>query len=140
MDYRDRRNNPRLEGSFRVDLLNMGDDPRVSTFEAIVDGEALDVSRSGMRLKITYDVPLGTLLSAIVYYRHRESICLCRVMWRRDVMGEQIYGLYIKEWSRLDRFLEEDLKIMQTTVPPSTIVSTPASIMSVEHDATDPAH
>lgn len=110
----------------------MGDDPHVSPFEAVVDGEALDVSRSGMRLKITYDVTVGTMLSIIVYYRHRESICLCRVMWRREIMGEQVYGLFIKEWSRLDRFLEDELSVMERETPPTTVPSTPASIMSIE--------
>jgi len=132
MDYRDRRTHPRLEGTFHVDLLNMGDDPHVSQFEASVDGEALDVSRGGMRLKITYDVAIGTTLSVIVYYRHRESICLCRVMWRREVMGEQIYGLFIKEWSRLDRFLEVELQAMEAESPPSSVPSTPAAVMSIE--------
>src|SRR5687768_5258041 len=108
MDYKDRRSHPRLEGTFHVDLLNMGDDPRISQFEPIVNGEALDVSRTGMRLKISYDVAAGTTLSVIVYYRRRESICLCRVMWRREISGEQVYGLFIKEWSRLDRYLETE--------------------------------
>ena len=137
MDYRDRRTHPRLEGTFHVDLLNMGDDPRISQFEAIVDGEALDVSRGGMRLKVTYDVAIGTMLSVIVYYRHRESICLCRVMWRREVMGEQLYGLFVKEWSRLDRFLERELESMEAESPPASVASAPASVMSIERTPTD---
>jgi hypothetical protein len=132
MDYRDRRTHPRLEGTFHVDLLNTGDDPRISQFEAIVNGEALDVSRSGMRLKVTYDVAVGTMLSVIVYYRRRESICLCRVMWRREVMGEQLYGLFVSDWSRLDRFLEKELESMEIDSPPSSVASTPAAVMSVE--------
>ncbi len=115
----------------------MGDDPHISQFEAIVDGEALDVSRGGMRLKVTYDVAIGTTLSVIVYYRHRESICLCRVMWRREVMGEQLYGLFIKEWSRLDRFLELELESMEAESPPAVVASAPASVMSIESTPTD---
>ena len=136
MDNRDRRTHPRLEGTFHVDLLNMGDDPHISQFEAIVDGEALDVSRGGMRLKITYDVAIGTMLSVIVYYRHRESICLCKVMWRREVMGEQLYGLFVEEWSRLDRFLERELATMEAESPPSSVASAPASVLSVEKNPT----
>jgi hypothetical protein len=137
MDNRDRRTHPRLEGTFRVDLLNMGDDPHISPFEAIVDGEALDVSRGGMRLKITYDVAIGTMLSVIVYYRNRESICLCKVMWRRDVMSEQLYGLFVEEWSRLDRFLERELAAMEAESPPASVASAPASVMSIESTPTD---
>ena len=138
MDYRDRRSHPRLEGTFQVDLLNMGDDPHDSPFEAIVTGEALDVSRTGMRLKINYDVAIGTQLSVIVYYRRRESICLCKVMWRRDIMGEQLYGLYISEWSRFDRYLEDELGVMERESPPTTVSSTPAGVLSVSKDSTNP--
>ncbi len=113
MDPKDRRTHPRFEGQFRVDLLNMGDDPSISQFEAVVVGEALDVSRTGMRLKTTYSVPVGTFVSAIVYYRNYESICLCEVVWRRDMMGEQLYGLRIKEWSRLDKALGRQLEEME---------------------------
>lgn len=116
MDPRDRRVHPRLEGQFHVDLLNMGDDPTISPFESVVSGEALDVSRAGMRLKVTYRVPVGTFLSAIVYYKGFESICLCEVVWRREIMGEQLYGLYIREWSKLDRLLENQLASMETPV------------------------
>lgn len=116
MDPRDRRVHPRLEGQFQVDLLNMGDDPEISPFEAVVVGEALDVSRSGMRLKVTYRVPVGTFLSAIVYTKGFESICLCEVVWRRELMGEQLYGLYIREWSKMDRLLENQLASMETPV------------------------
>lgn len=113
MDPRDRRNHPRLEGQFQVDLLNMGDDPSISPFESVVPGEALDVSRSGMRLKVTYKVPVGTFLSAIVYYKGYQSICLCEIVWRRELMGEQLYGLYIREWSKLDKVLETALSSME---------------------------
>ena len=113
MDPRDRRIHPRLEGQFRVDLLNMGDDESVAEFESVVPGEALDVSRSGMRLKVTYRVPVGTFLSAIVYYKGFESICLCEIVWRRELMGEQLYGLYIRDWSKMDRLLENQLALME---------------------------
>ena len=114
MDPRDRRQHPRLEGQFQVDLLNMGDDPAISQFEAVVSGEALDVSLSGLRLKVTYRVPVGTFLSAIVYYKGHESICLCEVVWRRELMGEQLYGLYIREWSKMDCQLKHQLTLMET--------------------------
>ncbi len=112
-DPKDRREHPRFEGQFHVDLLNMGDDPKISQFEAVISGDALDVSRTGMRLKVGYRVPVGTLLSIIVYYRNHESICLCEVMWRREIMGEQLYGLYTKEWSKLDSLLEQQLLAME---------------------------
>lgn len=113
MDPRDRRSHPRLEGQFQVDLLNMGDDPTISSFEWVISGEALDVSRTGLRLKVTYRVPVGTFLSAIVYYKGHESICLCEVVWRRELMGEQLYGLYIRQWSKVDSLLEQRLSFME---------------------------
>ncbi|MCG3205154.1 MAG: hypothetical protein KCHDKBKB_01872 [Elusimicrobia bacterium] len=114
MDNRDRRQHPRLEGQFQVDLLNMGDDPAISEFECVVTGEALDISRTGLRLKVTYRVPVGTFLSAIVYYRNHESICLCEVVWRRELMGEQVYGLYVREWSKLDCQLSQRFAGMES--------------------------
>ena len=128
MDPKDRRVHPRLEGQFSVDLLNMGDDPSVSAFEAIVTGEALDVSRSGMRLKITYKVPVGTQLSVIVYYKNYESICLCEVVWRREMMGEQLYGLYIKEWSTLDPLLARQMSCMEQIPVGKKGPSVPAAV------------
>ena len=113
MDPKDRRSHPRFEGQFSVDLLNMGDDPNISAFEAVVTGEALDVSRSGMRLKINYQVPVGTLLSVILYYKKQPSICLCEAVWRRDMMGEQLYGLFVREWSKLDTQLDAQLSAME---------------------------
>jgi hypothetical protein len=86
----------------------------IEPFEAVVVGEALDVSRTGMRLKTAYRVPVGSYVSAIVYYRNYESICLCEVVWRRDVIGEQLYGLRIKEWSKLDKCLSQQLEAMAT--------------------------
>lgn len=113
MEAKDRRKYPRLEGEFPVDLLNMGDDPMVSPFEAIVSGTCLDVSRQGMRLKATYNVPIGTLLSAIVYYKNRESVCLCEVIWKREYLGQPLYGVYIKQWSQMDPSLEDRLSWME---------------------------
>lgn len=113
MDPKDRRKYPRLEGEFQVDLLNMGDDPLVSPFEAIVNGTCLDVSRQGMRLKATYNVSVGTLVSAIVYYKGRESVCLCEVVWKREMMGQPLYGVFIKQWSQMDPALEKNLAAME---------------------------
>lgn len=124
MDPKDRRQHPRFEGQFQVDLLNLGDDPDISQFEAVIPGEALDVSRTGLRLKVSYRVPVGTFLSAMVYYKRRESICLCEVMWRREMMGEQLYGLYIKEWSTLDHSLEQQLAAMEK--PPEEALLAPS--------------
>lgn len=120
MNYQDRRAHPRLEGQFRMDLLNMGDDPEISPYESVVPGDALDISRSGMRMKVTYRVPVGTFLSVIVYYKGHDSICLCEVVWRREMMGEQLYGLYVREWSKMDRLLENQLALMQTGHPAVT--------------------
>jgi len=103
MDPKDRRKYPRYEAPFQVDLLNMGDDPSVSPYEAIIHGSALDVSRQGMRVKVSYNVPVGAQLSIIVYSAQGgESLCLCEVMWRTDVDGDIVYGVYTKEWSKLD--------------------------------------
>ena len=113
MDVKDRRRHPRLEGQFPVDLLNMGDDPLVSPFEAVVAGTALDVSRHGMRLQISYNVAVGTLLSAVVYYRNRESVCLCEVVWKREFLSQPLYGLFIKQWSQLDPRLESSFRAME---------------------------
>ena len=110
----DRRKFPRLEGHFRVDVLNMGDDPQVSPWEAVLEAEALDISMQGMRIKASHDVPLKSQLSVIVYYQGHESICLSEVVWKREVMGEFIYGLFFREWSILDPALEQALAQMQT--------------------------
>lgn len=112
MDGKDRRKFPRYESEFQVDLLNMGDDPSVSPFEAIVSGRALDVSRQGMRLKAAYRVPVGAFLSVILYNEGGESVCLCEVVWRREEEGEMLYGVFTQEWSRLDPRLAKLLDCM----------------------------
>src|SRR5689334_2547836 len=109
MDAMDRRKHPRCEGYFQVDLLNMGDDPTVSPFEAIVPGTALDVSRQGMRIKAGYNVPIGAFLSVILYTEGAESVCLCEVVWKRIEDGEIVYGVFTQEWSKLDPRLEKAL-------------------------------
>lgn len=124
MSLADRRRHPRLEGEFPVDLLNMGDDPAISAFEAIVEGRALDVSRQGLRLKVPYNVAMGSVMSVILYYRGRESVCLCKVMWKREILGDYLYGLYIEEWSKLDSFLEQKLASMEKE---ESAVNTPSS-------------
>lgn len=115
MSSADRRKYPRLEGDFPVDLLNMGDDPHTPRMESIVPGHALDVSRQGLRLKVSYNVPVGSVLSVILYYRGRESVCLCQVVWKRDMGSEKLYGLYIKDWSKLDALLEK--RFYSMTIP-----------------------
>lgn len=130
MDPKDRRSHPRFEGRFSVDLLNMGDDPDISPFEAVVSGEALDVSRTGMRLKISYKVTVGTFLSVIIYYKGYESVCLCEVVWRRELMGEQLYGLYTKEWSKLDYLLARQLDAMEEFPKKTQVPSGPALVIS----------
>ena len=112
MDPKDRRKHPRYEGQFQVDLLNMGDDPSVSPFEAIVPGTALDVSRQGMRIKATYNVPIGAFLSVIMYSDGGESVCLCEVVWKRQEDGEFLYGVFTQEWSKLDPKLAAALDAM----------------------------
>ena len=115
MDPKDRRLHPRLEGEFPVDLLNMGDDPSVSPFEAILPGTALDVSRQGMQLKTSYHVPVGSVVSTIFYMNgNGGSVCLCQVVWEREVEGQFLYGLFIKEWSQIGPELERKFLAMET--------------------------
>lgn len=123
MSSADRRKYPRLEGDFPVDLLNMGDDPQTSRMESIVPGHALDVSRQGLRLKVPYNVPVGSVLSVILYYRGRESVCLCQVVWKRDIGNERLYGLYIKDWSKLDALLEKRFSSMTISVSATPVVA-----------------
>ncbi len=123
MSSADRRKYPRLEGDFPVDLLNMGDDPHTPKMESIVPGHALDVSRQGLRLKVPYNVPIGSVLSVILYYRGRESVCLCQVMWKHDLGRDQLYGLFIRDWSKLDSMLERRFQSMT----PSASASSPAT-------------
>jgi len=120
MDPKDRRKHPRYEGQFQVDLLNMGDDPTVSPFEAIVPGTALDVSRQGMRVKAVYNVPIGAFLSVILYNDGGESVCLCEVVWKRQEEGETLYGVFTQEWSKLDPKLARALDAMNELKPAET--------------------
>ena len=112
MTDRNRRRYPRLQGRFQVDILNMGDDLAVSSTEALVKAEAMDVSMHGLRIKTTYDVPTGSLVSVVFYFQNRESVCLCEVVWKRQIMGENVYGLFLKKWSFLDRSLDETLQAL----------------------------
>jgi hypothetical protein len=113
LDYTNRRKYPRLEGVFKADLLNLGDDPGIANWEAIVPATALDVSREGMRLQVDYNVALQSTISVIVYYKGRDSVCLSKVMWKREEMGQATYGLFIKEWSKLDPVLNQELKTLE---------------------------
>ena len=92
----------------------MGDDPSIPPWEAVVTATALDVSRHGLRLKAFYNTSIGSLMSAIVYFKGRESVCLCEVVWKRENMGEFLYGLYIKEWSKIAPTLEGSFRAMET--------------------------
>jgi hypothetical protein len=134
MDPRDRRKHPRFEGQFKVDLLNMGDDPQTSAYEAVIPAVALDVSRQGLRLKTSYAVKVGTLLSAIVYFRGAGSVCLCQVVWKREEMGQFLYGLYIEEWPQMDSVLDAALKVMekQEAASAQSAPSVPAIVTSFQ--------
>jgi len=123
MDGSDRRKNPRFEGEFLVDLLNMGDDPQIPPDEPVVRGMALDVSRQGLRLRSAYNVNVGSFISAILYFKGHESLALCEVMWKRVEQGQFLYGLFIREWSGLDPELSSALGSMES--PPKT--TTPAA-------------
>lgn len=127
MNPGDRRKHPRFEGQFKVDLLNMGDDPTISAFEAVVPAVALDVSRQGLRLQTTYSVQVGTLLSAIVYFHGAGSVCLCKVVWKRGDEGQFLYGLFIEEWPQLDATLEAQLKEIETQGKEEAASTTPSA-------------
>lgn len=116
----ERRKYPRMGCDIPADLLNMGDDPSISRHEPLVRGQVLDVSLQGLRLKINYNVTLDSMLSVIVYYRGSESVCLCRVIWKRDLMKEAVYGLFIKEWSKLDPLLKKKLEMTPKTITPTS--------------------
>lgn len=97
----------------------MGDDPAVSQAEAVIPGTALDVSRQGMRIRVPYNVPVGTVLSVILYApRGGESLCLCEVMWRQDEPGHALYGVFTKEWSKLDARLSNVFQSMEADSSP----------------------
>ncbi len=113
MDGKDRRQNPRFEGRFQVDLLNMGDDPKFPAWKPVVASEALDFSKHGMRLRSPYSVPLGSIISAVAYFKGHESVCLCEVMWRVPSEDQFMYGLFIREWSKLDPALKDVLDKME---------------------------
>lgn len=112
MDGRERRQYPRLEGHFKVDLLNLGDDPSIPIAEAVVDGQALDVSKHGLRLQSRYNVPIGAMMSVVVYEGAHESVCICEVVWKRGEPGAFLYGLFIREWSQIDRALARKLEVL----------------------------
>lgn len=122
-DGRDRRKYPRLEGHFRVDLLNMGDDPAIPVSEPVVPAEALDISKHGLRLASAYNVAVGSTVSVVTYYRGQGSVCLCDVVWKRVHDEKQsLYGLYIKNWGHLDPLLARKLNEMeaQESSPPTS--------------------
>jgi|GEM_PF-6018867 len=113
MSGRDRRQYPRLEGHFQVDILNLGDDVHYSPFEAVVEAEALDVSKKGMRLRSSYDAAVGSNLSVIIYFKGHESICLSKVVWKSADGDSYFYGIYFDRWSTLDPDLAQKLSAME---------------------------
>lgn len=117
MNTKDRRTHPRLEGEFRVEVLNLGDDPQIPQWEAVVPATAFDVSRHGMRIRTAYDVPVGLPVSAILYYKGMESIALCEAVRKGSQNGQCVYGLFIKEWTRIDAALEKRLAEMENCLP-----------------------
>jgi hypothetical protein len=113
MDPKDRREVPRFEGEFRVDLLNMGDDPAFPPHEAVISSIALDVSKKGIRLRSAYNVSVGSLISSIVYYKNADSIALCEVIWKREDQNGFLYGLFINEWSSINPALLQQLNTLE---------------------------
>lgn len=128
MDQKNRRKFPRFEGEFKVDLLNMGDDANFPLFEAVVPGKALDISKQGIRLESLYSVSVGSFISAIVYYKEQDSIALCEVMWKREALGVFCYGLYIKEWSKIEPVLLKQLDVIEKANQEQELEGTAAPI------------
>jgi len=92
----------------------MGDDPAIPLDEPVVAAQALDISKHGIRLASVYNVPVGSAVSVVAYYHGQGSVCLCGVVWKRVGPDNQLlYGLFIKTWGRLDRFLEKKLNEME---------------------------
>lgn len=98
----------------------MGDDPKISQWESVIEGTAMDISKHGLRLASPYNVNVGSLTSIVLYFRGHESICMCKVMWKRTVNNEFLYGLYIEQWSKLDSALGAQLDAMETSHLPAT--------------------
>jgi hypothetical protein len=40
---------------------------------------------------------------------------MCEVVWKREAMGQKLYGLYIKQWSKMDSKLDHDLERIEAS-------------------------
>jgi hypothetical protein len=91
----ERRKQPRHARRVAIELLNMGDDPRVPFYQDFVAGETEDISNGGLRVRVPYDVREGTELGVVVRHRDRVHVFLARIIWKiRDESSCQ-YGLSV---------------------------------------------
>lgn len=94
----ERRKDRRESGPFPADLLTLGDNPAIPESEDLIHGAGLDISNSGMRVMIPLDVAVGARLVFLAIYRHRQYVCMGKVVWKQP--GEStIYGLDHHGWS-----------------------------------------
>jgi hypothetical protein len=94
----DRRRQSRLELGLNADLI--GSSPRPPA--ALLHGNALDVSRTGLRLRFWFDAPVGSVFSVRLFFLERPSVCRATVQWRFETVHGFVYGVRVDAWELLD--------------------------------------
>lgn len=101
----ERRKSPRLKRDLDVDIVILsgkraGDE---------IPGKVVNVSKEGLCLQMPPDIPLEEQLSLVVYCDDSDSLCVGKIIWKKEAGEKTNYGIHVLYWSYLDPQLERQL-------------------------------
>jgi hypothetical protein len=83
-----------------------------STSQALkepLDAKIIDISKSGLKIEVWHDAPIGSRFSMSLHSDDDDSLCLGEVIWKRETTTGMIYGLRIVHWTYLTPRLASQL-------------------------------
>ena len=105
IEFVERRRYGRFNGNFDVDIVllsgqKVGDE---------VPGRVINVSREGVGVVMPPDLQVGDHLNFTLYTDDKSSLCDGRIVWKKEVKGQLVYGAKILHWTYMDTSLERNL-------------------------------
>lgn len=77
--------------------------------EEFSSGRVVNISKEGLCLETTFLAEVKALLSLVIYFEGRDSLCLAQIVWKSINQNEARYGLRIQHWTFLDPSLELEM-------------------------------
>jgi hypothetical protein len=88
-----------------------------STSQALkepLDAKIIDISKSGLKIEVWHDAPIGSRFSMSLHSDDDDSLCLGEVIWKMESTQGILYGLRIVHWTYLNPSLASEISRLES--------------------------